>query len=133
MSEKKYYVFCDDDCKFESMTSEQILAAIAEATGNAPTSVDDAFITKIKELNKNGNLTFWKGTEAEFNALGVSVANVVFKIDANGQIYLVSEAGGFVEYNSNADDYVKKITVCSEAPSAEEQAENPTTLYLVVE
>jgi hypothetical protein len=54
------------------MTSEQILAAIAEATGNTPTSVDDAFITKLKEMNTSGNFTVWVGTSAEYAAIVAS-------------------------------------------------------------
>ena len=53
MSERNYYVLCDDNCRFESMTKEQIIAAIAEATGHTPEDIDAAFITRIKEQNKN--------------------------------------------------------------------------------
>ena len=67
--ERNYYVICADGCKFEGMTKEQILAAIAEATGATVTNIDSAFITKIKELNKGETLRFWKGTTAEYNAL----------------------------------------------------------------
>lgn len=66
--EKKYYVFCGANCKYEGMTKEQIIAAIAEATGATVTDVDAAFITKVKEQNKGENLTFWIGSVAEFNA-----------------------------------------------------------------
>lgn len=69
MFDRNYYVICDDNCKFEGMTKEQILAAIAEATGATVTDVDAAFITKIKEQNKGGALKFWRGTTAEYNAL----------------------------------------------------------------
>ena len=51
------------------MTREQIFAAIADATGNTPTGVDDAFVTKLREMNKNGNLSFWIGTTAQYNAI----------------------------------------------------------------
>lgn len=67
--ERHYYVICDDNCKFEGMTKEQIIAAIVEATGSMPENPDDAFISKILELNKNSNLRFWLGTTAEYNAL----------------------------------------------------------------
>lgn len=30
MSERNYYVLCDDNCRFEGMTKEQIYDAIAE-------------------------------------------------------------------------------------------------------
>ena len=75
MADRKYYVICDSGCKFESMTKEQVFAAIAEATGNTPTDIDAAFITKVKEQNKNTAMRFWLGTEAEYNAL-----------EANGEI-----------------------------------------------
>lgn len=65
----KVYSICDINCKWETMTREQIIAAIAEATGATPTDIDDAFITKIKEMNASGILQFWVGTTAEFNAL----------------------------------------------------------------
>lgn len=71
MAERNYYVLCESNCKFPAMTKEQVLAAIAEATGNTVTAVDDAFITKVKELNANASLKFWIGTTAEYNAIAV--------------------------------------------------------------
>lgn len=50
MADIIYFVISSDDCKYESMTKEQIYAAIASATGNTPTGVDDGFISKIKVL-----------------------------------------------------------------------------------
>ena len=88
MSNKKYYVLCDTNCKYESLTKEQIYAAITEATGNTPTNVNDAFITNIKELHNNDNIQFWVGTEAEFNALGITATGHVMKMDADGKIYI---------------------------------------------
>lgn len=88
MSDRKFYLICDDNCKFEGMTKEQIFAAITEATGVTPSGGDDAFITKIKESKANKSLSFWLGTEAEFNALGVSANCVRVKVDENGKVYL---------------------------------------------
>ena len=67
MSERNYYVICDDNCKFPAMSKEQTLAAIAEATGKTVAGVDSAFITKIKELNTGKELAFWVGKQAEYN------------------------------------------------------------------
>lgn len=67
--ERNYYVMCDDKCLFPAMTKEQTIAAIAEATGNTPSNIDDAFITKLKEANANKALTFWVGTAAQYNAI----------------------------------------------------------------
>jgi hypothetical protein len=76
----KYYVLRGDDCLFEGMTKEQILAAIAEATGNTVSDVDSAFITKVKEQNKGGELKFWVGTQAEYNAQKNNIAQGTFSI-----------------------------------------------------
>ena len=69
MESGKYYVLSDGNNLFEGMTKEEIFAAIVEATGNTPTGIDDAFITKIKEQNQNIPLKFWIGTNAQYNAL----------------------------------------------------------------
>jgi hypothetical protein len=75
---RKYYVLCDNNCKFESMTKEQIITAIAEATGATPTNIDDAFITKIKEQNKGVAVKVWIGTTAEYNAIAEKDAYTVY-------------------------------------------------------
>ena len=99
--ERKFYVYCDDDCKFESMTKEQIIAAIAEATGNTPTEIDNAFITKIKEMNAGKSVMFWVGTEAEFNALSPApeVKTIRIKISEDGMLYICND-------NSENENYV---------------------------
>lgn len=77
-TDRTYYVICSDKCMFEGMTKEQIITAIAEATGATPTSIDDAFITKIKEQNKNGIIKFWRGTVAEYNAIAEKDADTLY-------------------------------------------------------
>jgi hypothetical protein len=91
--ERKYYVLCRDNCKFEGMTKEQIIAAIAEATGNTPTNIDDAFITKLLDQNKNAAMRLWVGTEAEYNAVVASGG-----IDIN-TIYCIKRGDVFVFKN----------------------------------
>ena len=115
---RKYYVICDNDCLFESMTKEQIYDAIANATGNTPTSVDEAFITKILEQNKQESMKFWRGTQAEYNALQeVSadtyyiitdrdesdyMARSVYDVNGNGVVDNAERLGGV-----DADGFVK--------------------------
>ena len=65
-----YFCFCENDFKHETMSKEQIMNAIAAATGNDPSPADKAFITMILDQNKNKNLKLWIGTEAQYNALG---------------------------------------------------------------
>lgn len=70
MAERKYYVLCESNCKFESMTKEQILTAIQQAvTTGEIKDVDTGFITTIKDQNRGNALTFWVGTTAEYNAI----------------------------------------------------------------
>lgn len=80
MADKRtYYVICEDNCKFESMTKEQILAAIEQAVSEGEIKdVDTGFVTKLQELNKKGALKFWVGTAAEFNALADQEEDVFY-------------------------------------------------------
>lgn len=76
-----YYVICGDGCKFEGMTKEQIFTAIAQAVNDGEISdIDSGFITTIKEKNKNAGLSFWVGTQAEYNALPSIVENCFYII-----------------------------------------------------
>lgn len=86
MSDKNFYVLGDDNCKYEGMSKEQIIATIQEAISTGTVSdVDAGFITKIKETNKNKALQFWIGTQAEFNALDTKPQNTfcIFTDDIN--------------------------------------------------
>ncbi len=88
MSERKYYCFCESNCKFETMTKEQILAAIAQATGVTNVDPNAGFISKVKEMN-GGYVTFWLGTQAQFNALAEKAANCLYIItDSKNEIEL---------------------------------------------
>lgn len=68
--ERKYYVLCGDNCKFEGMTKEQILTAVEQAISTGEIKdVNSGFITTIKEQNRNDGLKFWVGTTAQYNAI----------------------------------------------------------------
>ena len=83
MSERKYFCICEANCKFETMTKEQILAAITQAVESGTVSdVDTGFVTKIKELNSGKAVTMWVGTTAQYNALTEHVENCIYiKVD----------------------------------------------------
>lgn len=76
-----YYVFDEKLCKFESMTKEQIINAIAQATGVTPSDVDQGFISTIIENNRSSSIHVWKGTRAEYNALATKSFNTLYVID----------------------------------------------------
>lgn len=76
---RKYYVLCADNCKFEGMTKEQILTAIEQAMSTGEIKdIDTGFVTKIKERNKNVALSFWVGSSAEYNALETKAENCFY-------------------------------------------------------
>lgn len=75
-----YNVVRQDGVFFEGMTKEQVYAAIAEATGMTPQDIDSAFISKLKEINKNTTIQVWMGTNAEYNALQMKADGVLYVI-----------------------------------------------------
>lgn len=86
MPNETVYVFDEKSCKLEGMTKEQIIAAIAEATGETPQSIDTAFITMIKESNRQHSLHIWRGTQAEYNALTTIDADTFYIITDDSTI-----------------------------------------------
>lgn len=75
-----YYVIREDGVREEGLTREQINELIAGTTGETPVGVDDAFITKLKELNRGEGASIWIGTNAEYNALEQRNQNVLYII-----------------------------------------------------
>lgn len=114
MSERIFYCICADNCKFETLTKEQIIAAIAEATGNTPTNVDAAFITKIKEQNTNTAVKIWVGTQAEFNALTEKDPNTLYYYDDTDY----AELQAAIEKIISGDTVVGEATHALKADSA---------------
>ena len=105
----KYYVISLGNNLDESMTKEQIVAAIAEATGETPTHVDDAFITKLKEQNRNNNLKVWVGTQAEYNAITTP---------ANDTLYVITDV---VEYEEEITALGNELHALANYSTAEQQ------------
>lgn len=73
-----YYVFDDAKNLFEGMTKEEIIAAIAQATGVTPASIDDGFITTIQEQNAQHGVKLWVGSQNEYNAIQQPDANTLY-------------------------------------------------------
>jgi hypothetical protein len=81
MSEMKYYCFCSSNCRYETMTKEQILAAIAQAAETGMVyDPDAAMVSKVKESNAGGSVSFWVGTMAQYNAIENKDANCMYII-----------------------------------------------------
>lgn len=73
-----YYVTREDGVKTEGLTKEQIYELINGTTGEIPEGVDEAFITKLREINKSDNISLWVGSNAEYNDIEVKDTNTVY-------------------------------------------------------
>ena len=100
MSEPKFYVMGEDKCLYEGLTKEQILAAITEAVETHEISdVDTGFVTKLKEYNRNAQVTYWVGKQAEYNALANNNAIV------GGRLYFITDDN----FETNLSDALGEI------------------------
>lgn len=80
---RKYYVICEDNCKFEGMTKEQICAAIYNAVNDGSIGdIDAGFITTIKTINGNP-LKFFVGTQNEYERLNEDQRENLFAVITN--------------------------------------------------
>lgn len=74
-------VYCLDEGKnsYETMTKEQILAAIEQAISTGTFGdFDSGFVTKIVDQNSGVAVSVWIGTEAAFNALETKEDNTLY-------------------------------------------------------
>lgn len=79
----KVYVICDQNCKFEGMTKEQIYAAIVQAVNEGTIGdIDAGFITTVKTIN-GLPLKFFVGPQATYDALSEEEKENVFAIITN--------------------------------------------------
>lgn len=77
------YVICDQNCKFEGMTKEQIYTAIMQAVNEGTIgNIDAGFITTIKTINGTP-LKFFVGEQAEYDALTDEDKKDLFAIITN--------------------------------------------------
>ena len=94
MSEQRnVWGFCDDNCKFLVYTREEVLSLLQQAINDGSLQNIDpeyAAIKKIVDSNGGDNITFWTGTEAEFNALDPKPAISYFipRRGSDGTIYI---------------------------------------------
>lgn len=87
------YVIGEGNNFYESMTKEQILAAITQAVeSHTITDVDTGFVTKLKENNKNKQIAMWVGTEAEYNAIQEKDQNTLYIKTDDSTVEAIEEA-----------------------------------------
>ena len=127
MANRIVYCVCDDDCRFESMTKEQILTAIEQAISQGHVSdPDSAVFSKIKEIRANEAIQIWTGTEAQFNALdpAPSVGKAVVRVGADGVLYLCNDDTTFDLLNEIAERGLPIEMGGTKAKTAEEARKN---------
>lgn len=79
------YVLCDANCKWESMTREQILTAITQAVETGEIGdINTGFVQTIKTIN-NIPLKFFVGTQAEYDALTAEDKRNLYAIITNDE------------------------------------------------
>lgn len=115
-----YNVIRGDGVFFEGMTKEQIFELIAEMTGETVQDIDQAFITKLKEINKGNSIRLWLGTTAEYNGLSVKEDNV---------LYICTDDTFVPDTNLTLEQMMNKIDANTSAMNAklEEQDEKIAT------
>lgn len=83
MSERKVYAICDTNCRYETLTKEEIYAAIMQAVQSGSIGdVDTGFITTVKTINGKG-LKFFVGEQHEYEALTAEQKEGLFAIITN--------------------------------------------------
>lgn len=106
--EKKYYCFCDSNCKYETLTTEQILTAIQQAAeGQQIIDPDSGVISKVKELNAGDYVTFWVGSRAEYNALQGNVQK--------NCIYIINDDTSANDLNTKLQELDEKLKAAQAA------------------
>lgn len=97
-----YYAFDDNNCKFETMTKEQIIATIRGAMQTGLIIDEGGIYSSVDEINKNTNIKFWLGTKAEYNAVTEYADNVLYLIsDEETQEEIQTQIQQLAEKNSS--------------------------------
>lgn len=83
MAERTYFCYCDDNCRFETLTREQILTAITQAVNEGTIGdIDTGFVTTIKTIN-GSSLRFFVGTQSEYEKLSEDERQNLFAVITN--------------------------------------------------
>jgi hypothetical protein len=119
-----FYVICDDDSKHESMTKEQILAAITQAieTGNIG-NIDTGFVTKLKEQNNGSAVTIWVGTQAQYNAIENKAQNCLYIITDDTTGADIEKMFDEVKKMAINVDFTDRVTISRPELGEEESAD----------
>ena len=123
MSTPKVYAICGTNCRYETLTKEQILTAIANAVENGDIGdIDTGFITTIKEQNGGEGLRFWVGTMAAYNALTEIDSDMLYIITDDTTLADIEQA--YDEIKTALDDIEKGASIVPKAKVAQYASED---------
>lgn len=93
------YGFCDNNCKHLVYTREEVLSLLQQAINDGTLQNIDAEYAAIKAIvdgNGGENVSFWTGSEAEFNALDPApkVSRFIPRRGIDGKIYICIDDSG---------------------------------------
>ena len=93
------YGMCDNNCRHLVYTREEVLSLLRQAIDDQSLlniEADYAAIKKMIDINGGSNITFWTGTEAEFNALNPapSVHRIIPRRGTDGTLYMCVDDTG---------------------------------------
>ena len=107
------YVYDEHKNRYPAYTAEQVLNIIQQVidTGSLQGIDPEAcpVVRLIRESNKNSDVSFWVGTEAEYNALGITGGSkVIAHIDKNGKIYFSEDDEAYTEFIQRVVDEARE-------------------------
>lgn len=118
LDEKNVYALDSGKNSWLTMTKEQILAAITQAVSTGEIKdIDAGFITKLQEMNKQGVLSLWVGTMAEFEALGEKRKDMLYLFTDDPTVTDIE--GELKNLETQIKNIVEGNTVVKKAESAE--------------
>lgn len=91
------YAMCANNCKYETYTREQIATILQQLIdGGSLAGIDPTLspiVALVRETKSNADLSFWLGTEAEYNALDPAPDAALFmgRVGADGKIYFCTD------------------------------------------
>lgn len=133
MSGLKHYAICENECLVETMSKEEILSAIENATGNAVIPANEAFVSMIVNQNDGTNLKLWRGTTAQYNAIEPKAEDTVYIItDEKPVSEVVSEIVTETVQQEMENFLIKSDIAEIVKVSALPTNPNPRTLYIIV-
>lgn len=105
MADKKFYCYCENGCKYETMSKEQILAAITQAVESGTIgNCDTGFIQTIKTIN-GLSLRFFVGAQYEYDALSDEEKKNLYAIITND----ATQAGILEAIETLEENYEKLV------------------------